>query len=101
MKDTYYAVIFTSIKASNSTGYAEMAQKMEDLVVQQPGYLGHESAQADIGITISYWTDLASIKKWKEQADHQLAQEHGKTTWYDWYRVRVCEVLRDYVKPNS
>ena len=61
----YFAVIFSSILKADHKGYTEMAKKMEELAQVQPGYLGFESARARIGISISYWKDLESIKKWK------------------------------------
>lgn len=64
-KPPYYAVIFTSIKSDHLENYAEEALRMENLVKSQPAYLGHESASSEIGITVSYWKDLESIKAWK------------------------------------
>ncbi|NVK48536.1 MAG: antibiotic biosynthesis monooxygenase, partial [Cyclobacteriaceae bacterium] len=61
----YYAVIFSNLRTSGNQGYEEMAEKMVELVKLQEGYLGHESARDQMGITISYWKDLESIKKWK------------------------------------
>ena len=61
----YYAVIFTSILNKDHQGYEEMAEKMEALAKLQPGYLGFESARNEIGISVSYWKDLESIKLWK------------------------------------
>ena len=62
MKPPYYAVIFTSTRTAVDDGYAEMATKMVELAQQQEGFLGIESARNDIGITVSYWRDLESIK---------------------------------------
>ena len=75
----YYAVIFTSIKSEFDEGYDEMAIKMVALAKQQPGFLGVESARNEIGITVSYWKDLESIKKWKQNLDHLDAQIKGRT----------------------
>ena len=92
----YFAVIFSSILKADQKGYAEMAKKMEELAQVQPGYLGFESARAEIGISISYWKDLESIKKWKNHADHLLAQKLGKQKWYSSYKIRISRVERDY-----
>ena len=94
----YFAVIFTSIRADsdNDDGYEDMAIRMWELAHEQPGFLGVESARQDVGITVSYWQDLKSISKWKANVDHQGAQKMGREHWYRSYRVRVCEVLRDY-----
>ena len=92
----YFAVIFSSILKADHKGYAEMAEKMEELAQVQPGYLGFESARAEIGISISYWKDLESIKIWKKHADHLLAQKLGKQKWYSSYKIRISRVERDY-----
>ncbi len=92
----YYAVIFTSILNNPYDGYSEMADKMEELAKLQPGYLGFESAREKVGISISYWKDLESIKHWKHNADHLFAQKQGKVKWYAQYQIRITRVERDY-----
>lgn len=92
----YYAVIFTSKQSNDTQGYAEMAKRMETLAQQQPGYLGIESARDSVGITVSYWKDLDSIKQWKSNVEHLQAQTEGKLRWYTQYTVRIARVERDY-----
>lgn len=92
----YYAVIFSSLRTDGDNGYGDMADQMEKLAKQQPGYLGFESARNEIGISVSYWSDLESIKQWKQQADHLVAQKSGVEKWYSQYKVRICKVERDY-----
>ncbi|MCB4807159.1 antibiotic biosynthesis monooxygenase [Tamlana sp. 62-3] len=94
--EPYYAVIFTSTRTNGDNEYATMAKTMEDLAMQQPGFLGVESARNDIGITVSYWKTLDDISAWKQQTNHILAQKLGKTNWYEWYKVRICKVEREY-----
>jgi heme-degrading monooxygenase HmoA len=97
MKTPYYAVIFTSIRTNNDVeGYLKMAEKMEKLAEQQEGFLGIESARNEIGITVSYWIDLESIKKWKQNLDHVEAQVNGKAIWYEKYTVRIALVEKEY-----
>jgi heme-degrading monooxygenase HmoA len=98
MKTTklYYAVIFTSTHSENTKGYAEMSTQMETLAKKQNGFLGIESARNAIGITVSYWDSLESIKLWKQQTDHLVAQQKGREDWYNWYKVRICKVEREY-----
>lgn len=92
----YYAVIFTSERTAIEAGYAETANRMVELAKQQPGYLGHESARQDTGITVSYWDSLEAIRNWKQNAEHLIAQEKGRAEWYDRYKARICRVERDY-----
>lgn len=95
-KPPYYAVIFTSTKTNTIEGYAEMAEKMVNLAQKQSGFLGMESANSDIGITISYWENLEAIKNWKANSEHLFAQQKGMESWYNSYKTRICKVERDY-----
>ncbi|SIS71883.1 antibiotic biosynthesis monooxygenase family protein [Belliella pelovolcani] len=92
----YFAVIFTNLLNEAHHGYDEMAKLMEQLVVNQNGYLGHESVRNGLGITVSYWESLAAIKTWKANSDHQIAQKLGRKDWYKQFKVRICKVEHDY-----
>jgi heme-degrading monooxygenase HmoA len=72
----YYAVIFTSLRTGGDNGYAAMADEMNELAKQQPGYLGFESAREGLGITVSYWRSLEDIKKWKANERHLFAPKN-------------------------
>jgi heme-degrading monooxygenase HmoA len=95
-KPPYYAVIFTSIRTDGDNGYNEMSDKIESLIGNQPGYLGMESARNELGITVSYWKDLESIKLWSQNLDHKQAKEKGKKSWYKNYKVRISKVEMEY-----
>ena len=92
----YYAVIFSNLQTDNLEGYNEMAEAMESLAKEQPGYLGMEHARSDLGITISYWESLDDIRNWKTNLKHLEAQRKGKEQWYAWYKTRICKVEREY-----
>ncbi|BDD04948.1 antibiotic biosynthesis monooxygenase [Aureibacter tunicatorum] len=96
-KPPYYAVVFTSVRVDDDgMEYGKMAELMGKLASEQEGFLGVESAREQVGITVSYWKDEASILKWKQNLQHRIAQEKGKSEWYQSYRTRVCKVERDY-----
>jgi heme-degrading monooxygenase HmoA len=95
-KPPYFAVIFTSTRTEGDNGYGKMADRMVELAEQQPGFLGIESAKEDVGITVSYWADLDSIKNWKANSEHLEAQKTGRKSWYDSFKVRISKVERDY-----
>ncbi|MEP7129404.1 MAG: antibiotic biosynthesis monooxygenase [Chitinophagales bacterium] len=92
----YYAVVFTSIKTDDHEGYENMAERMNLLAREQPGYLGMESAREELGITVSYWESLEAISNWKKNSEHVFAQLTGKQKWYAAYKTRICKVERDY-----
>lgn len=94
----YIAVIFTSKLTEDNRGYAAVAERMVELAVKQPGFLGVESARgADgVGITVSYWRDEASIAAWKRDEEHRAAQQAGRSRWYADFRMRIARVERAY-----
>ena len=71
---------------AHDDGYDDVSERMIDLVKDQPGFLGAESARGDdgFGITVSYWKDDASIKAWRENPEHADAMKKG-IGWYDVY----------------
>jgi heme-degrading monooxygenase HmoA len=95
----YYAVIFSNQRAdADPAGYAQTADRMIELAAQQPGFLGVESTRDTdgFGITVSYWQNEASIRAWKNNAEHLIAQETGMHNWYEHYITRVAKVERAY-----
>lgn len=94
----YYVVCFSSQRTEGDHGYGEMADAMEELARQQPGFLGVESARgADgFGITNSFWKDEESIRAWKRNVDHLAAQKLGRQDWYRSYDLRIARVERSH-----
>lgn len=98
-RDSPVAVIFSSRRtADDEAGYVAMAERMEHLARAQAGYVGIESVRSadGAGITVSYWTDHDAARAWKAVAEHLVAQNLGRTRWYDSYTVRVAVVKRQY-----
>ena len=93
-----FAVIFTSTRTEGDNGYAAAAERMEELVNMQPGYLGVESVRgADgVGITVSYWESEAVILAWRQNPEHRVIQERGRSIWYSKFHGGVCRVEREY-----
>lgn len=101
----YVAVIFTSVRTpEDDAGYAATAAAMDELAREQPGFLGVESARSEgdgIGITVSYWRDVAAAAAWKQVSAHRIAQQRGRERWYADYVVRIAEVHREYGPPRG
>ena len=96
--ERYFAVIFTAQRSlSGDDIYDITSDRMVLLARRQPGFLGVESVRGDdgIGITVSYWVDRDAIANWRQQAEHLAAQALGRQEFYDWYRVRVAEVVAE------
>lgn len=93
------AVIFASHRTGeDEDGYGQAADAMESLAAQQPGYCGVISTRgADgFGITVSYWSDDASAKAWRDHPDHARIRDLGRGRWYASYTLEVARVERGY-----
>lgn len=95
----YYAVIFASLRTKqDDAGYAAASERMAQLASEQPGYLGVDSVRdaTGVGITVSYWSSEAAIAGWRRNAEHTIAREQGRKSWYVEYELRVAKVERAY-----
>lgn len=95
----YYAVIFASQHGGREIEfYDELMEEIVTLAVQQPGYLGLESARNEdgFGITIVYYDSLEAIDNWRRNPDHQRAKAAGRNTFYDAYKLRIAKVEDAY-----
>ncbi len=103
----YIAVIFTSTRTlEHGDEYSQWAARMNELVERQPGFISMVSArdpESRFGITISYFKDEESVKRWKGVDEHQQAQKLGQQKFYSEYSVKVATVYREYAvkTPNQ
>jgi heme-degrading monooxygenase HmoA len=97
-KPPYYAAILSAQRTEGDHGYAETAERLRELVGQQPGFLGAESITgADgFGITVAYFDSEDAIRVWKHELEHTAARKQGRERWYSHYSVRVAKVERAY-----
>jgi len=92
-----FLVIFRARTASLDDEYGRVAERMRHLARERYGCLEFLSATAgDEEIAISYWETEAQIEAWKRDPEHLAAQEAGKSGWYEWYKVQVAEIVREY-----
>lgn len=98
-----YAVIFTSVRPGNDSEYAEFADRVEHLATLDPGFVAIESVRDSDGrgITVSYWRDLESVRRFKALSEHRDAQLRGRESWYTRYSVAVCHIERSYTFESS
>jgi len=92
------AVIFTSQRTTYNKGYEEFNEQLDKLAREQKGFIKQESTRQEngFGISISYWENEESAKAFKKLPIHIEAQQKGKSIYYQWYDVKICEVNRHY-----
>ena len=89
-------VSFIYKKSNNLEGYYEMDKLTIKEVEKNPGYIAHELyTNNDKNIFISYWKNLSSIEKWKNNKLHIEAKKMGKI-WYETHKVQISKLKNDY-----
>ena len=85
--------------------YLDLAARLRRELESVDGFIDIERfesmAQPGRILSLSTWRDEAAIRQWREQAPHREAQERGRATLFERYRIRVAEVVRDYELKTS
>ncbi|WP_327344811.1 antibiotic biosynthesis monooxygenase [Streptomyces europaeiscabiei] len=94
----YYAVVFTSTRTTDQSGYGETAERMEELVKDVPGFLGMDQAHTPGGpaITVGYFRDAAAVEEWRTNVEHRAAKARGRAEWYESYSLHIAKVERSH-----
>lgn len=89
-------VLFRSKLVDAPDGYAEMADEMAALARTMPGFVDVKAFKADDGerLTLVWWENEETLKGWRENVRHRLAQRLGRERWYEYYKIEVAEVVR-------
>lgn len=92
-----FAVIFKAEINTLDSAYTETVSRMRELATDRYGCRDFVSvSEGSHEITISYWESEAQIVAWRQDAEHLLAQEKGRSRWYKSYVVEVVRIEREY-----
>ena len=92
-----FVVIFRAQARALDADYAATAARLRELALTEYGCLDFCAVtEGDQEIALSYWPDEASIRAWKQQADHLMAQQLGRERWYASYSVEIAQITRAY-----
>lgn len=92
-----FVVIFRAIAKQLNEEYDAMARHLRELALTH--YNCREFTAVSDGteeIALSYWESEDDIKEWKRNADHIVAQQLGRSDWYESYIVEIAEIKRSY-----
>lgn len=96
-----FAVIFeVSMPEDKQPRYLEIAAILRPLLEKTEGFISIERFQSLSTpgklLSLSLWEDEASLLKWKQNQQHQLAQQEGKADIFSFYRICIAEIGREY-----
>jgi heme-degrading monooxygenase HmoA len=96
-----FAVIFeVQPRPGQLQAYLDIAGALRPILEKIDGFISVErfGSLTNDGkyVSLSFWRDEAAVVRWRQQAQHHLAQATGRETIFADYRIRVAEVVRDY-----
>ncbi len=95
-----YVVIFRAHIQQLDTDYQRIAAQLRELALSQYHCIEFIAiSEGEQEIALSYWHSEADIQAWKAQSDHLLAQQLGRTQWYQSWSVQVANITRAYASP--
>ena len=80
--------------------YLDIAAELRPMLEEVEGFISVERFQSitDPGklLSISFFEDEAAVQRWRNIAEHRIAQSRGRSGIFKNYRLRVASVIRDY-----
>lgn len=80
--------------------YLDIAAHLRPLLDEIEGFISVERfqslAQPGKLVSLSFFDSEAAVARWRETAEHRLAQQAGRNGIFAGYRLRVAAVSRDY-----
>jgi heme-degrading monooxygenase HmoA len=95
------AVIFEFTAAEGRfADYKALAEGLGEEVRKLDGFISIERFQSISDpqrfVSLSFWRDEEAVRNWRNLQKHREAQARGRGGIFSDYRLRVCNVLRDY-----
>lgn len=53
-------------------------------------------SENNLEIALSYWLSLGDIQAWSQDPEHLYAQNLGKSKWYKYSTVEICQIHKIY-----
>ena len=96
-----HVVVFeVSMKQGMQDQYFDTAASLRPELEKIDGFISVERFEsvATPGkfVSISFWRDAAAVRRWREHADHAVAQEKGKSEVFADFRISVAAIERQY-----
>ena len=80
--------------------YKALAEGLADDVSRAEGFISIERFESISNkgkfVSLSFWRDEESVKKWRNLQKHREAQKKGRGGIFQSYRLRIASVIRDY-----
>ena len=102
-----YLTVFRNRKRADMDRAAYEADnaRMEELAVQQPGFISIKGFVAEDGevVAISEWESEEAARAWGGHPEHARVQARGRSDYYESYRLYSCAdpKVRSFERPET
>ena len=80
--------------------YLDIAAELKPILEEIDGFISVERFQSitDPGklLSLSFFENEDAVQRWRNIAEHRVAQSRGRSGVFKNYRLRVAGVMRDY-----
>lgn len=80
--------------------YLDIAASLGSELAKADGFISVERFQSladpECLLSLSCWRDEAAVARWRDVESHRRAQELGRASVFQQYRLRIATVVRDY-----
>lgn len=80
--------------------YMDLAGGLNEIVKDFDGFISIERFESIRNkgkfVSLSFWRDEEAVRKWRNVQKHREAQAKGRGGIFSQYRLRICQVSRDY-----
>ncbi len=93
-------IIEFELREATESDFETALQQMQEQVKKYDGFLGETPCRSldneNKLVSLFFWTDRESIKAWREDPEHVKIQQLGRDKIFARYKIRVCELEREY-----
>jgi heme-degrading monooxygenase HmoA len=95
--DCPVVTVFRNKLRPDADGYNDELARMLDVVHRMPGFIESKTFTADDGerVTIIMFRSLEQQRAWFDHPGHRAAQQRGRDEFYEFYRLQVCQLVRE------
>lgn len=95
-----YVIFEVIINEGQRDKYLELASELRDDLFASDGFLKSERFLSLTNerkvLSLSIWKDEESIEKWRNKAEHRMAQRQGRELVFESYNISVASKIRSY-----
>ncbi len=93
-------IVEFEMRADAESKFEAALKHMQEQVKRYDGFLG-EAPCCSLDdekkfVTLFYWRDREAMKAWREDPEHVKTQQLCREKIFGWYKIRVCELEREY-----